>query len=97
MTVRSRQQFVDYWNNINPGLGDPDSGLWAYERDIGPLCQWFLFIKPIKVSISTKQIFWDWCKQYCPSGVSCYSASDEEETWGFVSKQEMTWFILRWS
>lgn len=99
MIVRSRKQFVDYWNSVKSGMGDADSGLWAYERDHGPCSQWFLAIKPVKISIAagTKIKFWDWCKQNCPSGVACYSASDEEEMWGFVSKQEMTWFLLRWS
>lgn len=96
MTAVTRKQFVQHWNDIKPGLGDTDSNLWAYERDFGPVCQWFVSIKPIRVSTSYKDEFWEWCKAYCPSGVGCYSASDEEEWWGFVDRDEMVLWLLRW-
>ncbi len=93
--ILSRQQFIDHWNSVQPGLGDADSGLWAYERDNGPCSKWFVAVPPIHVyDVKTK--FWNWCEENCPSGVACYSASDEQEWWGFVSQQEMAWFLLRW-
>lgn len=98
-TVLTRAEFVDYWNSVKTGLGDPDSGLWAYEGSAGLRCRWFVLVPPIRVSITegTKTQFWAWCRRNCPSGMSCYSASDEVEWWGFVDRQEMTWWLLRWS
>lgn len=96
MTVLDREQFVKHWNAVKPGLGDADSGMWAYERQFGPVCMWFVSVKPIRVSINRKEEFWEWCKQYCPTGVGCYSASDEEEWWGFVDRDEMMLWLLRW-
>lgn len=96
MTVLTRNQFAEHWNTVKPGLGDADSGLWAYERSYGPESQWFVSIRPIKISTINKQEFWSWCKRHCPTGVNCYSASDDTEWWGFGNKQEMSWWILRW-
>jgi hypothetical protein len=99
VTVLDREQFIKHWNAVKPGLGDPGSGLWAYEHSSGIRCQWFVSVSPIRVSIAneTKTKFWAWCRRNCASGMSCYSASDKEEWWGFSDRQEMTWWLLRWS
>lgn len=98
MTVLDREQFIEHWNSVKPGLGDADSGLWAYEREYGPVCQWFVRVKPIRLPLygAKQQQFTKWCKELCPSGVSCYSASDDEECWGFVDRDEMILWLLRW-
>jgi hypothetical protein len=98
VTIVTRNQFAEHWNTVKPGLGDADSGLWAYERAYGPESQWFICIKPIRLSLysANQQQFWAWCKRHCPSGVSCYSASDDEEWWGFVNSDEIMLWLLRW-
>ena len=97
MTVLTREQFAEHWDTVKSGLGSPESNLWAYERENGPECVWFVCVKPFQVPTNTKQQFWAWCKEYCSRGMCCYSASDTEEWWGFVNKQEMTLWLLRWA
>lgn len=99
MTAVTRKQFVEHWNAVKPGLGDADSGMWAYERQYGLHSLWFISVKPIRLALygPKQKEFWAWCKQYCPTGVSCYSASDEEEWWGFVDREEIMLWLLRWA
>jgi len=42
-----------------------------------------------------KMAFCDWCYVHLRWFFVLF-VSSEEEMWGFVSQQEMLWFVLRW-
>ena len=94
--ILDRKKFVNYWNKQRPGLGDPDSGLWAYERNNNYHNEYFVCVKPVHVPIMEKSNFWNWVKKNTPS-MLCYSASDQQEWYGFKTQSELSWWILRWT
>lgn len=94
--ICTRENFSKYWNKQQPGLGDPDSGLWAYERDNNYHNEYFVCVTPMCVPTLEKDGFWDWVKRNTPS-MLCYAASDSQEWYGFKNQSELNWWILRWA
>lgn len=91
MNVLTRQEFIQYFNSLCEGLGDPNSPLWAQEEYFNIRSQWFVCVSPIKHNIEHQE----WIKKYC-SKVMCYSSGDEEEWWGFTHHNEIMLWLLRW-
>ena len=94
--ILDRKKFVDYWNKERPGLGDPDSGLWAYERHNNYRNEYFVCVKPVHVPLMEKYGYYEWADKNTPS-VLCYAASDEQEWYGFQNQSELMWWILKWA
>jgi hypothetical protein len=96
ISILDRKGFVDYWNKERPGLGDPDSGLWAYENANNIHNEYFVCVKPVHIPTMDKHDFWGWTIRNTPS-MLCYSASDAQEWYGFKTQSELNWWILRWA
>jgi hypothetical protein len=95
MTILSRRQFRQHWEDIIPGLKEDSSALWAIEDHYKKKCQWFVCVCPI---VKLKD-HWLWCDQYCAGHVICYSSSldKNEEWWGFSHRADIVLWMLRWS
>jgi hypothetical protein len=97
----TRQQFADYFNSVKPDLGNDDSPLWIPESDdiIKCQCQWFVNVKPLRLHHAYKYSYWVWLRNNLKGEVRCYSSDydNQEEWWGFTHKEDIVWWILRWS
>lgn len=93
--ILDREQFKQYWNNLQPGLASEGSPLWAYEDYDGKKCQWFVSVDPSKKRAVDD--FWDWCHKECQGSVACYSSSPNQEWWGFTDRDDIVWWLLRWA
>ena len=105
MTVLTRQQFRQHWENVKPGLGADDSPLWTMEYK--KKSRWFVCVRPVYPhsselivdGVNPKQQFWLWCNRHCAGQVLCY-ASDlgaQEEWWGFSHRADIVLWMLKWS
>lgn len=96
MDIATRQQFVEYWNRIQPGLGDDDSALWLFERDNGIRSQWFIAIDPLVWN--DPEGFWEWCEEHLSGRMTCYSSDsiNRVEWWGFENKDDVLLWVLKW-
>ena len=93
----TRQQFADYMNSVDDGIGNVDGPLWIPEWDMIAGCQWFIKVNPIKIPCSTLS-YWNWICDNLKGEVRCYTSSsdDQEEWWGFTYKEDVIWWSLRW-
>ena len=103
--ILTRDQFVQHFDDVHPGLGDVDSQLWApeiWEPGARP-SQWFVYVQTRDYG---KGEFWSWVRDHCQGSVLCYSASEEgawQGTWAdqpvfrVVSDPSPTLTALRWS
>jgi hypothetical protein len=96
MELINRKRFREHWEQIMPGLGEPGSGLWAYEDHIGIRCRWFLNMSSDRCSDADKIDFWRWCHRHLRGTVLCYSSSDSEQWWGFTHKPDVVPFVMKW-
>jgi hypothetical protein len=106
MELINRKRFREHWEQIMPGLGEPGSGLWAYEDHSGVRCRWFLKMRPIHdwdemitrdLPDGHKKAFWLWCYRHLQGTVLCYSTNDREEWWGFTHKPDVVPFVMKWA
>lgn len=106
ITLLTRKQFRQHWNEILDGLGDNDSKLWVIEKTNADRCRWFVCISPLhqwnefvdESHTSThKQEFWRWCRRHCRGKVLCYASSFNDEWWGFTIYEDIVPWILKWS
>jgi len=92
----NRKQFKEFWNDIRPGLGDDDSGLWVPEQ-VKPHkpSKWFVCVKPVKFSNE----YWTWCNLHCRGQILSYSSDfhNQQEWWGFTHKDDIALWLLKWS
>lgn len=99
--IYDRQQFVEYWEEIKPGLGQKDSVLWTPEQSLAPDgCQHFICISPIPELWHDEYIeFWSWCGDQLKGHCRCFSSSTNppEEWWGFTDKDDILMWVLRWA
>lgn len=95
--ILDRTQFVRHFNGIRPGLGDPDSGLWAGERDRGYRSEWFLHTTSLGDWRQIRDDYWHWCHRTLQGRVACYSSGDEWEWWGFTRREDIVIWKLKWS
>lgn len=96
MIVFNRKQFIEYWENIEPGLGKEDSPLWLPESfdKTSRKSRWFISVNPLKIVGEEFQL---WCHKHCKGQILCYSSGDVEEWWGFTHKADILWWTLKWS
>jgi hypothetical protein len=97
VSILTRSEFKDYWNNIKEGLGNADSPLWEAEREIFKgNYQWF--VSKSITSYGNLEEYWQWCEVTLKGNITCYSASSEEnqEWWGFTNKDDIVIWSLRW-
>lgn len=94
MTVLTRKEFSEYFNKLGHGLGDSGSILWEADRGY-PRCQYFISVKPISMPSSDE--YWDWCEKNLKGHVRCFSSNCEIEYWGFTDKNDILWWLLKWS
>jgi len=95
----TRKQFKCMLDTMLPNssfkLSDRKSSVWIPEEMVrGRVSQYFLMIPP--VDDTRGQEFWNECKANASGPVRCYSSSEDEEWWGFTSKDDALWFLLRW-
>lgn len=96
----TRAQFIQYFNNLQAGLGDQTSPLWVGEKYlVEKQCNWFINVRPINVNDIHNHNFRKWVKTYCKGQVLCYSSNtdDQEEWWGFTNKDDILLWMLRWT
>ena len=95
--ILNRSQFIDYFNGLRPGLGDPDSALWIPEEEESEASQWFVCVKPMQVR-QYKIDFWQWCHQHLSGKIYCYSSDDKhQEWWGFTDHRDIALWLLKWA
>ena len=93
--ILTREQFVDFANeNGWPDAEKPDHPIWNCEHHFRIRSEFFLRIKPIKLSNTG---FWPWCGDNLKGGLLCYASSNDNEWWGFTHEDDIPLFILRWS
>ena len=90
--ILTRTEFREYWNRQRLGLGDPSSGLWAYERHNGISSQWF-----VQVGISQAPDYHAWCDAHCQGTVLCYSDDGQKQWYGFTDYNDIVFWLLKWS
>jgi len=92
-----RNEFAAIWEKIRPGLGGPESSLWAGEEDGDPVSQWFVNVKQIPTA--NKPSFWDWVKENMQGKIRCYSSDSiyNEEWWGFADQYDVPLWLLKWA
>lgn len=93
--VLTRDQFIEHWESLTPGITTDGSGLWAYEEAYGNRSTHFICVPPIK-DIDALQL---WRHQNVSGKAICYSSSEtyREEWWGFDCEDDIFPFILRWA
>jgi hypothetical protein len=93
MTVLTRKQFRQHWEDIIPYL--TEDVLWITEDHCKKKCRWFVCIRPI---VELKD-YWLWCDSHCAGTVICYSSSidKDEEWWGFSHRADIVLWALRWA
>lgn len=98
----TREQFADYFNNLQPGhgMGLPGSPLWIPDPDSD--CQWFVCVTPLRIghdgpSVS-KDAFWEWCNINLKGVCRCFSSDHDnlKEWWGFSDQRDVVTWLLRW-
>jgi hypothetical protein len=101
MTVLDRQQFIQHWEDILPGMGELGSAIWAYEDACGKKSEWFTCVRSLDVhhSHDKKTAYWQWCNSNCAGQVLCYSTNPEEqeEWWGFSHHADIAFWMLKWA
>jgi len=101
MTVLDRQQFIQYWEGVLPGMGETGGALWAYEDAYGKKSEWFTCVRPLSgyQGLTGKTEYWQWCNSNCAGQVLCYSTNPEaqEEWWGFSHHADIAFWMLKWS
>lgn len=97
MKLLNRTQFINHWNSIHPSLGEPDSGLWAWEDYYNKCSQWFVCVKPLPYTCIEELN--QWCVDNCKEHVTCYCSDWEnsEEWWGFGNADDIIGWILKWA
>jgi hypothetical protein len=100
--ILNRKHFSKYFNDIKPGLGNPDSPLWCPEEVIGP-CQHFVCVAPIATMREaheiTKDIYWEWCNANLNGQLCCYCSDyvNKQEWWGFTDEKDIVLWTLKWT
>ena len=95
--ILDRQQFVDHYDNIKSGLGQPDSPLWAWELSSGFRGQWFVLLEHSRIRRGHDD-YWAWCEHTLQGQTACYSAGEDgTEWWGFSHRPDILPWLLRWS
>lgn len=99
MDIATREQFVEYWNRVQPGLGDATSPIWSYEEYRGIRCLYFIAVDPITDRPNwNQQEFWAWCDENLQAQCLCYSSDPGKlEWWGFEKQEDITIWILQWA
>lgn len=94
--ILTRAEFTKLWNMKSPSLmlGDETSVLWVQERNLGISANWFIKVKPIRVTPE----FHEWSAQTLAGNILCYSSSEEnaEEWWGFTDYKDILIWKLKW-
>ena len=94
--IFTRRQFKRKLDNIGIKLSNRHSAVWIPEQQIsGRVSQWFLEIKPVQECENS--YFWEDCKNNLLGPARCYASGDNYEWWGFTSKDDAMWFMLRWA
>lgn len=103
MTVLTREQFIEYFEELQPGAGwsSPSSSLWMIEKYKVLKSKWFVCVKPIDLFYQDMghHDYHAWCEQYCTGLVACYSCDNinQREWWGFTHYDDILLWTLKWS
>jgi hypothetical protein len=101
MTVLTRQQFIQYWEGVLPGMGETGGAIWAYEDACKKKSEWFTCVRPLKEyqGLTGKTTYWQWCNRNCVGRILCYSSNPEEqeEWWGFSHHADIAFWMLKWA
>lgn len=97
--IISREEFIQWIDrNFNGVSVESNSPLWIPEHDLqSTLCGWFVTVKQLRVSAKLR--YWDWCRENLQGHVRCFWSNNEDnqECWGFTHKNDITWWILKWT
>lgn len=93
MRFLTRQEFANHYNQLKPGLGDPDSPLWIPDPE-GNTCRFFIRVpKPV----GANDDYHSWCERHLDGLVRCFSSSEDAgEWWGFTNKDDIVMWTLKW-
>lgn len=77
------------------------SPAWTHEPRRHP-SQWFVKVKPIRISNSDryrKSDYWTWCNKNLHGRLLCYwcDTENQEEWWGFTNKDDIALWLLKWN
>jgi len=101
MTVLDRQQFIQYWEDVVPDVGETSSAMWAYEDTCEKKSEWFTCVRPLDAhrGHDKKIIYWQWCNSNCVGQILCYSTNreEQEEWWGFSHQEDIAFWLLKWA
>lgn len=97
--ILNRDQFRDYWNNVDPRLGRDNSPLWEAESGLTEQCQYFVYVD--SVIWDSKDNYWNWVNTSCRGSVRCFCSSQNDfergkEWWGFTHRDDIVFWTLRW-
>ena len=99
--ILDRQQFINYFNDLQPELGNITSPLWEPERVTNTSNDWFVCVKPILAKPSwgeKRSTYYQWCEQNLKNSPNCYSSDDinQQEWWGFKNREDIVIWMLKW-
>lgn len=99
MNVLTRQEYIDYWNERDPDLVEPDGVMWFWEAESGIESKWFFWSDTVAYNhiIKDRDYFWRWCDQNLQGSVTCYSSGREGEWWGFTDRDDIVLWVLKWT
>lgn len=95
----TRTEFAQHFDELQYGLGQPDSPLWCPEESDNKPSKWFVCVRPLTVTVSGfKQDYWSWCNKTLQGQVKCYSSDSDnhQEWWGFTDQKDISVWMLKW-
>ncbi len=99
----TRIEFAQHFDRVSPGkmFGSSSSPLWIPEDNCNTRCEWFISVKPVimQTDASDKSDFWLWCSTNLAGIVRCFASDSygQVEWWGFEKREDIEWWILKWS
>ena len=98
--ILNRQQFADWFEAVEPGMGQAHSVLWIPEEATQQHFEWFVLCTNVNAwrNPYERRKFWSWVRKNLQGHTVCFSSSETEgDWWGFTQRSDIAWFLLRWS
>lgn len=98
--ILSRHEYRMWVRLREPRFYPRSSPAWTHEPPKHP-GQWFVKVRPIRVSRSSysKTDYWAWCNKNLQGRLLCYwsDTENQEEWWGFTNKDDIAIWLLKWN
>ena len=94
----NRDEFIEHWEGLTKGMTGKGSPLWIPEEVDKIRCEWFVNVRPVRINDTVDfNDFRLWCENQCQGKIRCFSSNATEEWWGFTNKNDIVWWMLKWT